>query len=203
MLEGSANANDIIISPQNVVWPVSEHLVLEFMRSKILHLWPYVSIHSQRSRPSADHPSATWYWTISTNNPKDTFGASLGETYLSGFKRCNAQRWHGGTQLSARLAWNGFRNACFVLCGAVDREQKGAGMLNLAERKWLLGLLLNQISFNVPKTWTEHVRCEESLPVSHTDWLFRSDAPWIVVRYPRGAVCIGMEMEYCKYETKL
>ncbi|KAK6497378.1 hypothetical protein TWF481_011787 [Arthrobotrys musiformis] len=178
------------------VWPIRPHLVLEFARSKILRLWPYCHINGYSTQPSPHHPPASRYWVVSADN-LDVFEASLGDSYLSRFGRSGA-RWQRYSRLSATLAWNGLKNACSNVRLHGDarrssrRTREGLGMLNLAERKWLLGLLFNQLSFNVPQRWMSHVQIEESLPADYTVWLLRHDIPWIRIRYPQGSLCISI-----------
>ncbi|KAK6505942.1 hypothetical protein TWF506_010871 [Arthrobotrys conoides] len=149
-------------------WPIRPHLIFGFVRSGILRLWPYCHIHGCLAQPSPNHPAASRYWIISANDP-NAFGPSLEASYLSSFARRGIQ-WQRFSRFPATLAWNGFRNACnnIKFHQSTKKSKEGPNMLNLAERKWPLGLLFDQLSFNVPQRWMSHVQFEENYPADYT-----------------------------------
>ncbi|KAK6353184.1 hypothetical protein TWF696_005171 [Orbilia brochopaga] len=222
--------SDVDVIGSGSRWPIPEYRVLEFVRGKILRLWPYAHIHGRRTRLSANHPPATRYWTIIADDPRVAFAASL-ETYRS---RAALTRWPRRC-CSPSSAWSGIKSACGNIgisltlpsirpCsssadvdgnaynsryndsvynsryndsvymdgnGTDDFTSRGRkSLLNSAERKWLLSLLLSQTSFSIPQSWIDHVVFEESPPADHGAWLSRSDTPWIAVNYPRGRLCL-------------
>lgn len=73
-------------------------------------------------------------------------------------------------------------------------KRADAWMPNMAERKWLLNLLSNQIYFRIPQPWQDHIRIWEAAPSNPDEWDGEtSDSPWILIESPKHRLCISIQ----------